>query len=268
MGLDANQQAAQEQFDRQASRYGKSHILSDVSDIEEALGVILPAEMDPALDVATGGGHTASWLAARGINVTASDVARGMLEQASQLAGERGLTIRTAQHKAEELPYAAESFGLVTCRVAAHHFSSVASFLGEACRVLRPGGWLLVLDGAAPDDAPEAEEWIHRVEKLRDPSHGRFLTPARWSLLAREAGFDVVRCACAPFKQPDVEWYFETASTPEENRRQVMALVDEAPEEARRVFLLGREQGKVVWWWPRMTLLARRPEVAKPAPQT
>jgi SAM-dependent methyltransferase len=152
--------------------------------------------------------------------------------------------------------------------VAAHHFSSVPSFLAEAHRVLRPGGRLLVIDGAAPDDAPVAEEWIHRVEKLRDPSHGRFLTPKRWALLAREAGFQVNRCDCSPFKQPDVEWYFETASTPAENRRRVMELVDSAPEEARRVFRLGCEDGKVVWWWPRLTLLARRPEVAKPAPQT
>jgi ubiquinone/menaquinone biosynthesis C-methylase UbiE len=268
MGLDATQQAAQAQFDRQAARYGRSHILSDVSDVEAALGPVPAAEIDPALDVATGGGHTAAWLAARGIAVTASDVAPAMLEQAVQLAAGRGLTLRAVQHTAEELPYGEAAFGLITCRVAAHHFSSVPSFLREAFRVLRPGGWLLVIDGAAPDAAPEAEEWIHRVEKLRDPSHGRFLTPARWTSLARKAGFDVVRCGCTPFKQPDLEWYFHTAATPEENRCQVRDLIALAPDEARREFRLTREDSKVVWWWPRLTLLARRPAVAKTAPQT
>lgn len=266
--LDAAQSAACAQFDRQAARYGPGHILSDVSDVEAALGAIPATELDPALDIATGGGHTAAWLAARGISVTASDVAPAMLEQAEQLAARRGLALKTARHTAEDLPYTAESFGLVTCRVAAHHFSSVPSFLAEAHRVLRPGGWLLVIDGAAPDDAPVAEDWIHRVEKLRDPSHGRFLTPTRWTALATQAGFEVVRCDCRPFKQPDIEWYFETASTPEESRRQVMALLDAAPEEARRVFRVGREDGKVIWWWPRLTLLARRAEVAKQPPRT
>lgn len=268
MNLDDTQRAAQAQFDRQAARYGSSHILSDVTDVENALRDLEIATLDPALDVATGGGHTAVFLAGLGLDVTASDVSPAMLQQTGNLASGRGLKVRTAGHAAEELPYGDGSFGLVTCRVAAHHFSSVPAFLAEAHRVLRPGGWLLVIDGAAPDDAPEAEEWIHRVEKLRDPSHGRFLTPARWRAAAEQVGFDVRRCDCTPFKQPDVEWYFRTAATSGANRAQVLDLIEHAPEEARRVFRLGREDGRIVWWWPRLTLLAQRREVAKSPART
>lgn len=268
MNLDETQRAAQAQFDRQAARYGSSHILNDVSDVENALGGLDVSALNPALDVATGGGHTAAFLAGLGLEVTASDVSPAMLRQAESLASGRGLKIRTAGHTAEELPYADGTFGLVTCRVAPHHFSSIPGFVGEAWRVLRPGGWLMVIDGVAPDDAPEAEEWIHRVEKLRDPSHGRFLTPKQWRATAIEAGFDVLRCDCTPFKQPDVEWYFRTADTSGAHRAQVLELIENAPEEARGVFRLGREDGRIVWWWPRMTLLARRPEVAKAAPET
>lgn len=260
MPLDPAQIASREQFDRRAACYGTTHILNDTSDVADALRDLESAgtALDPALDVATGAGHTAVYLASRGLRVTAADLSASMLAQTALLAAERGVTVQTAQHAAEKLPWPGGIFGLVTCRVAAHHFSSVESFLREAHWVLRPGGWLLVIDGAAPEDAGEAEEWIHRVEKLRDPSHGRFLRTSRWRSLAAAAGFDVDRCDCTPFKQPDIEWYFRTADTAAENRRRVLELVDNAPEEARRVFRIGREDGRVVWWWLRMTLLARR----------
>jgi ubiquinone/menaquinone biosynthesis C-methylase UbiE len=256
--LDSMQRASQAQFDRQAACYGSGHILRDVSDVAAALDGIQTAQLSPALDVATGAGHTAAYLAGRGIEVTAADISEGMLAETRKLAAERGLAITTRQHAAEVLPYPDGTFGLVTCRVAAHHFASVDNFLREAFRVLRPDGYLLVIDGAQPDNTPSAAEWLHRVEKLRDPSHGRFLSPAAWSGLAVKAGYEVLQCATRPFKQPDLEWYFRTAGTSEANRAEVLKLVAAAPDEARAAFGLTEEDGKTVWWWPRLTLLARK----------
>ncbi len=59
-------------------------------------------------------------------------------------------------------------------------------------------------------------------------------------------------------KQPDLEWYFETAATSPENRRIVRDLIANAPASARAAFRLAEEDGKTVWWWPRLTLVARR----------
>ena len=64
--LDVKQSASAAQFNRQSDRYGKSHILADTQDVEQGLrGLIVPAS-GTALDVATGGGHTALWLARHG----------------------------------------------------------------------------------------------------------------------------------------------------------------------------------------------------------
>ena len=136
-----------------------------------------------------------------------------MLESASKLAAERGFSIETRLHEAEKFPYSDGSFDLVTCRVAAHHFSDRDAFVREVARVLKSGGHFLLIDGSVPDGEPDAEEWIHEVEKLRDPSHGRFLSPGAWTALCERHELRVLRCETAPFKQPDLDWYFQTAGT-------------------------------------------------------
>ncbi len=256
--LNAVQQASRDQFEKQSANYGKSHILADTADVAKALESVPLQPGDKALDVATGGGHTALYLAGQGLEVTAADISPAMLENAAKLAEERGLKIATQLHEAEKFPYEDESFHLVTCRVAAHHFSDTTSFITEVVRVLKPGGHFLLIDGSVPDDESEAEEWLHQVEKLRDPSHGRFLSPKAWSALCEQHGLNVLHCGTTPFKQPDLEWYFTTAATTPENRAKVVALIESAPEAAKRAFGLTVEEGKIVWWWPRLALLARK----------
>jgi ubiquinone/menaquinone biosynthesis C-methylase UbiE len=191
--FDAAQAAAAAQFDRQSDRYGKSHILADTRDVATALaGVPLPAS-GRALDVATGGGHTALYLAGQGWQVTAGDIAPRMLENARKLAEDAGYDVETRLFPAEDLPFPAESFELVTVRVAAHHFSSPDKFLTEVARVLKPGGHFLLIDGSVPDNDSETETWLHAVEKWRDPSHGRFLSRVTWEALVKAKGLTVLR---------------------------------------------------------------------------
>ncbi|HWN97443.1 MAG TPA: class I SAM-dependent methyltransferase [Methylomirabilota bacterium] len=258
MNLNDVQRASQEQFAKQSDRYGKGHILENVEDVRAALVNIALPQRASVLDVATGGGHTGLLFAHLGHDVTLSDLTQAMLDRATAAAHERGLTVRTRLHSAEQFPYDAESFDLVTCRVAAHHFSSPESFVRETARVLRPQGGFLLIDGTVEDDQIEAEEWSHQVEKLRDASHHRFVTPRTWRNHCEAAGLHVVHCGLTPFKQPDLNWYFETAATPPENRAKVLELVRTAPESARKLFRLGEENGKIVWWWQRLTLVARQ----------
>jgi len=259
MQLDDIQRAAQEQFARQSQRYGRGLILENVEDVTAALHRMQLPPAARILDIATGPGHTGLHFASLGFQVTLADLAQAMLDRAVQAAADRGLKVQVRQHAAEELPYPDGSFDLITCRVAAHHFSSPKKFIAEASRVLAQAGYFLLIDGTVQDGDPEAEEWMHKVEKLRDPSHHHFLTPNQWSELCREHRLAVQDVILAPFKQPDLNWYFDTANTSPENRRQVLHLIDAAPDSARRLFKLGEEDGKIVWWWQRLTLIARKP---------
>lgn len=259
MELNEIQRAAQEQFAKQSQCYGRGHILENVEDVRAALEFIsLPARAK-VLDVATGGGHTGLFFAGLGHDVTLADLAQPMLDRAAKLAVERGLRVSTRQHAAEDFPWEDNCFDLVTCRVAPHHFSSPAKFVLETARVLKPDGWFLLIDGSIPDGEPEAEAWTHELEKLRDPSHHRFLTPRAWKELCAHAQLKVTHAELQPFKQPDLQWYFEAANTSPENRQKVLALIANAPESARRLFRLGEEDGKIVWCWQRLTLVATKP---------
>jgi ubiquinone/menaquinone biosynthesis C-methylase UbiE len=255
--LDAAQSVSAAQFDRQSDRYGKSHILADTRDVAAALADVMPPAGGTALDVATGGGHTALYLAQQGWQVTAGDIAPRMLENARRLVEEAGKRIETRLFPAEEFPFPAGSFDLVTVRVAPHHFSSPQKFVAEVARVLKRGGHFLLIDGSVPDDDPETEAWLHRVEKWRDPSHGRFLSRAAWEELIEASGLTVLRSQLDPMKQPDLQWYFETAATPAENRALVLEAIRTATPQVRAAMRLGEEDGKTVWWWPRLSLLAR-----------
>src|SRR5690349_11480165 len=90
--LDPTQSASAAQFNRQSDRYGKSHILANTEDVAQGLeGIVVPAE-GTALDVATGGGHTALWLVRQGWRVTAGDIAPRMLENARKLCAHSGFS--------------------------------------------------------------------------------------------------------------------------------------------------------------------------------
>jgi ubiquinone/menaquinone biosynthesis C-methylase UbiE len=258
MSLDSQQQRSAAQFDKQAGNYGKQHILADTKDVAALLDLIPDEEKQGrALDVATGGGHTALALARAGYAPCIGDLAPAMLENAREMIEADGFPVESELFPAESIPFPDASFRLVSCRVAPHHFSDVPAFIRESHRVLEPGGYFMVIDGSLHDGDPETAEWLHQVEKLRDPSHGRLLDRATWVKLVEEAGFTVIRAELQLMLQPDLEWYFSTAATSEENRAQVRQLIATASPHVRKAMQL-HTGDKTSWTWQRVSLLARK----------
>src|SRR5579885_1430927 len=170
---------AQEEFGRTAASYLTSAPHAKGRSLERLLALTSPQKTWRVLDVATGGGHVAYAFAPHVARVWASDITQEMLDLVKREAEKRGLAnLRTAYAKAEALPFDEESFDLVTCRIAPHHFESIPAFLGEARRVLKPGGLLALVDNVVP--AGSVGDYINAFERLRDPSHLRAWTLPEW----------------------------------------------------------------------------------------
>jgi SAM-dependent methyltransferase len=59
----------------------------------------------------------------------------------------QGSRLHAVLGDSERLPFASESFDLVTCCHSFHHYPHQAVVVREFARVLRPGGLLVVVDG-------------------------------------------------------------------------------------------------------------------------
>lgn len=131
---------------------------------------------DLLLDVATGTGVAGRQLAASVAGVVGVDSTAAMLAVARCEAETAGLqNVEFLQGHAAALPFEDESFDVVVCRFAIHHFKDPAVEMKEMIRCLRPGGRLAFADIVADPDPAIAATQNH-LEWLRDPSHSRMLT--------------------------------------------------------------------------------------------
>ena len=145
-------QQSQERFGRFAPSYVTSAGHARGAELERLLALAAPQAEWRALDVATGGGHTALKIAPHVRQIVASDLTPAMLEAARAHIGLQAPNAAFTAADAEALPFADEAFDLLTCRIAPHHFPDVFAFVRECARVLKPGGRLVVQDLTVPDD--------------------------------------------------------------------------------------------------------------------
>ena len=92
------------------------------------------------LDLATGTGAVALRAARAGAEVTGLDLAPRLIETASRLAAAQGLSIRFEAGDAEELPYDAASFDIVSSAMGIIFAPDHRAIARELARVCRPGG--------------------------------------------------------------------------------------------------------------------------------
>jgi len=194
-----------------ADAYRESPTHREGDDLDALVAWCDPGPDVEALDVATGGGHVARRLAEAGCRVTTCDAAEGMRPDFVCAA--------------EALPFADRSFDVVTCRIAAHHFSDVAAAVREMARVTRR---LVVVE-----DTLYADERIEEAERLRDPTHVRSYSEPEWRGLMEAAGLTFERAELFPKRHPVEPWLARVGCTGETAARVRELLADRmAPDEA------------------------------------
>jgi 2-polyprenyl-6-hydroxyphenyl methylase/3-demethylubiquinone-9 3-methyltransferase len=148
------------------------------------------------LDVGCGGGLLAESLARAGAQVTAIDLAPGMVETARLHALESGLSIDYQVAGAEELLKGPAKFDVLTCMEMLEHVPDPAATVEVLGRLVRPGGhvfistinrnfksFLLAIVGA---------EYLANLVPRGTHEYERLLKPSEIARFARAAALDVV----------------------------------------------------------------------------
>lgn len=115
------------------------------------------------IDIATGTGAHALLLAKAGHSVTGIDLDAAMLAKAARKVSPR-LSLQFQLADATQLPYADNAFDVATISFAIHDVPPeiAVAMLQEALRVIKPGGWIQIVDYFEPINNPGARllHWI------------------------------------------------------------------------------------------------------------
>jgi SAM-dependent methyltransferase len=216
------------------------------------------------LDLASGSGEPAIQIAGivgRDGHVVASDLSRGMLDVASEIAraaGRGNMSFETAD--AESLPFDDASFDAVTSRMGVMFVIDIQRGLSEIRRVLRPGGCIAFAVWGPFEQSTMfwsmLEPFARRVSPPEPPPGApgpmRFAVDGSLSEELRAAGFHDVheetRVHPAPWHgKPDEQWeaFDELVSPPwfdELDSREKQDAIDEAKARLRALYRDGKVQ--------------------------
>jgi 2-polyprenyl-3-methyl-5-hydroxy-6-metoxy-1,4-benzoquinol methylase len=237
---------AQAQFAPVAHAYVTSATHAHGADLARIVQLAAPLGRALALDVATGGGHTALALAPQLRHVIASDLTFAMLKAAREHIAAQGIAnVSYLRAEAERLPVAPASLDLITCRVAAHHFADVRAFVRASAVALRPGGLLIVSDHIGSDDL-ELDQFMDRFERWRDPSHVRAYTFDEWRAFCAEAGLVVTHTEDDPREPYEFASWTARIRMPAPEQLALERWLLEAAPRFRERFQIVERAGRVV----------------------
>lgn len=219
---------SQQRFSKFAGKYVTSAVHAKGAELDRLVEIAHPQPEWIVLDIATGGGHTALKFAPFVKRVVATDITPKMLDTAREFIGSQGAKNVTFQlADAEDLPFEAGSFHLVTCRIAPHHFSDCPRFVCEAARVLKTGGMLLVQDHVTSEEEGCAH-YVEEFERLRDPGHNLAYPESSWRRMFRDSGLKVEHTEQFIIKHEFLSWAERQGCTPEVIQR-LIGMVKDAP---------------------------------------
>jgi ubiquinone/menaquinone biosynthesis C-methylase UbiE len=196
-------------WEKAAVRYGATFARATERFVEPLLDAAAVATGMRVLDIACGPGLVAAAAARRHAVPVGIDFSAAMLA----LARAGHPAIRFEKADAEALPFADDSFDAAVANFGVHHFPDPVRALGEARRVLRPGGRVAFTSRAAP---PENRAWKLLFDAIADhgdleaartpPSGGSLRHPADALAALATAGF--VRTDARPLER---QWRVATA---------------------------------------------------------
>jgi SAM-dependent methyltransferase len=153
-------------WEQAAARYEATFARATAEFLAPLLDAAAVGAGSRVLDLACGPGLAAAAAARRAALPVGVDFCAAMLARAR--AAHRA--IRFEEADAEALPFAEGSFDAIVSNFGVHHFPDPVRALGEARRVLRPGGRIAFTSWAAPPENPAWKLLFDAVAAHGDPA--------------------------------------------------------------------------------------------------
>lgn len=220
-------------FDKSAYNYFISSDHAEGDDLNLLEAFFKNKSFSSLLDVASAAGHCSKVINAD--KKYTLDPSLSMLKTGREKLG-LGLAVCAV---AEFFPFADNSFDIVSCRIAMHHFSDTKKFFEEVKRVLRPNGWFVLIDSVVDVE----DSYLNVLEFVRDATHVRSY---RLEEVLSFAGsnFRLEAYTCIYKKHKFYEWA-SRLSKDENKILEIERSFEELPPNIQEVLNIERAEGKI-----------------------
>ncbi len=206
-------------FDDQAARFERAPVQSDPAALRR---LVREADLPPnslVLDAGCGPGLVAEAFLHAGHRIVGVDLSAEMVARAQRRCAEFGDRARFAQTTVFD-PAVTGPFDAAVSRYVLHHVTDPLAFVLRQADLLRPGGALILCDHTSDPDPERARhhEWL---ERARDQTHTRNLTPGALADLLAASGLDEIRLVEESFALDFDEWF--DRGTPAASKGEVRA---------------------------------------------
>ncbi|ADD69491.1 Methyltransferase type 11 [Denitrovibrio acetiphilus DSM 12809] len=203
-------------FDRSAENYLRSSDHAVGSDLEYFEKYFAGKKFQKALDIACAAGHFGASFPAELIYT--ADYSFNMLKTARDSFG-FDMPVRT---RGEFLPFLSDTFDLVGCRIAMHHFTNPCLFMNDVFRVLKTGGYFVLIDSVVGFEDAE----LNKIELIRDTTHRRSFKVEEVEGMALAEGFHLEDSDLFYKEHIFDEWARRPNPSEEQYRSTVQAFLD------------------------------------------
>ncbi|HFK1449564.1 MULTISPECIES: class I SAM-dependent methyltransferase [Bacillus cereus group] len=251
------EELVKQQFGNNAEKYVKSKIHAKGQDLQYVVQQVESRHNNRLLDIATGGGHVANVLAPLFQEVVALDLTEKMLENAKNFIISNGHeNVSFVAGNAESLPFSDRSFDVITCRIAAHHFTNPDQFVYEVNRTLEDNGLFILIDNVSPENN-EYDTFYNFIEKKRDPSHERALKKTEWITLLEKNNLQMQSCLTFD-KKFEFDWWCDMMNVPLQKREKLTECMMKTSLEMQEFFNIQYENNKIISFYTEMALFICR----------
>ena len=192
-------------FDRQAARFERAPVQSDPAALARLVAFAALPPDARVLDAGCGPGLVAEAFLAAGHRVHGVDLSPEMVRRARARCARFGDRASFEEGSALGLP-AGPHFDAAVSRLVVHHVEDPLAFVRAQAERVRAGGVVVVSDhGGDPD--PVAAWWHQQIERARDRTHTRSLTPGELADVLARAGLRDLRLVEEGFELDFDEWF-------------------------------------------------------------